>query len=275
MSETRDAANEGDTGWKRPPDLAAPPSFRDCVQGTIIDVLYAKSHSQRNAREVRPMRFSTDATRHPGGPPARQASEMGSKEWRPMSAVLIVDDSPADRALFRTILTRAATPSMRWRGRGGGGEGARGPASRDRPGREPARHGRPYGLPAIRADPEVAGVPVLMLTVRDNDTDVLDGTERRRRRLRDQGLSRRDFPRPDQPADPVSPDGDRGGPERATRPGRAAARRDRPRDSRAALGHSRQRGADEVPAQARRSPPAMARSDPAERPGAPGAARAL
>jgi signal transduction histidine kinase len=93
-----------------------------------------------------------------------------------MSAVLIVDDSPADRALFRTLLNRAGHTVH---------EVARGGEAVAK-----AREVRPHAivldvnLPdmdghtvcrAIRADPEVAGVPVLMLTVRDNDADVLNG----------------------------------------------------------------------------------------------------
>lgn len=93
-----------------------------------------------------------------------------------MSAVLIVDDSPADRALFRILLSRAGHTVH---------EVARGGDALVK-----AREVRPHAivldvnLPdmdghsvcrAIRADPEVAGVPVLMLTVRDNDNDVLTG----------------------------------------------------------------------------------------------------
>jgi signal transduction histidine kinase len=95
-----------------------------------------------------------------------------------MSSVLIVDDSPADRALFRTILTRAGYVVFEL------GVG------RDVVAR--ARELRPHAivldvnLPdtdgqavcrALKADPEVATLPVLMLTVRDNDADVLAGLE--------------------------------------------------------------------------------------------------
>jgi len=95
-----------------------------------------------------------------------------------MSAVLIVDDSTADRALFRTILSRAGYAVH---------EVAHG---RDAVAR--AKEVRPHAvvldvnLPdldghsvcrALKADPETAGVPVLMLTVRDNDRDVLAGLE--------------------------------------------------------------------------------------------------
>jgi signal transduction histidine kinase len=93
-----------------------------------------------------------------------------------MSAVLIVDDSAADRALFRTILSRAGYTVH---------EAARG---RDAIAR--AHEVRPHAvvldvnLPdldghavcrALKAEPETAGVPVLMLTIRDNDADVLAG----------------------------------------------------------------------------------------------------
>jgi signal transduction histidine kinase len=95
-----------------------------------------------------------------------------------MSAVLIVDDSPADRALFRTVLTRAGYAVH---------EVSRGGDATAR-----AREVRPHAivldvnLPdldghsvcrALKADPETAGIPVLMLTVRDNDADVLAGLE--------------------------------------------------------------------------------------------------
>jgi signal transduction histidine kinase len=95
-----------------------------------------------------------------------------------MSAVLIVDDSPADRALFRTILTRAGYTVH---------ELAKG---RDAVAR--VRELRPHAVVldvnlsdtdghsvcrALKGDPETGGVPVLMLTVRDNDADVLAGLE--------------------------------------------------------------------------------------------------
>jgi signal transduction histidine kinase len=95
-----------------------------------------------------------------------------------MSVVLLVDDSPADRALFRTILSR-------------GGYTVHEVAT----GREAlvkARELRPHALVldvnlpdidghdvcrAVRSDPSMGGTPVLMLTVRDNDSDVLAGLE--------------------------------------------------------------------------------------------------
>jgi signal transduction histidine kinase len=95
-----------------------------------------------------------------------------------MSAVLIVDDSPSDRALFRTILSRAGYVVH---------EVSRGSETLAK-----AREVRPHAvvldvnLPdmdghsvcrALRADSELTGLPVLMLTVRDNDVDVLAGLE--------------------------------------------------------------------------------------------------
>lgn len=95
-----------------------------------------------------------------------------------MSVVLIVDDSPSDRALFRTVLTRAGY-TVHEVGQG-------------RDALAKARDVRPHAivldvnLPdmdghsvcrAIRGDPEIAGIPILMLTVRDNDADVLAGLE--------------------------------------------------------------------------------------------------
>jgi signal transduction histidine kinase len=95
-----------------------------------------------------------------------------------MGAVLIVDDSAADRAMLRTILGRAGYTVFEV---GKGGEAV-----------EKAKEVRPHviildvNLPdlnglavcrAIRADREIAGVPVLMLTVRHDDTDVVAGLE--------------------------------------------------------------------------------------------------
>src|SRR3954451_4680160 len=95
-----------------------------------------------------------------------------------MSAVLIVDDSPADRALFRTILTRAGYTVHE--------------VATGRDALAKAREVRPHAmildvnLPdidghtvcrSIRANPEIAGIPMLMLTVRDNESDVLAGLE--------------------------------------------------------------------------------------------------
>ena len=95
-----------------------------------------------------------------------------------MSSVLIVDDNPADRLLFRTILTRAGYQVH---------EVARGNEAISK-----IREIRPrvvvldVNLPdtdghsvcrAIKADPDTAGIAVLMLTIRDHDDDVLAGLE--------------------------------------------------------------------------------------------------
>lgn len=95
-----------------------------------------------------------------------------------MSQVLIVDDSPADRVLFKTLLTRHGfTVSEVAFGRDAL------PAVRalrphviildvnlpDTDGHQVCRE--------LRADPACAGVPVLMLTVRDREADVLMGLE--------------------------------------------------------------------------------------------------
>jgi signal transduction histidine kinase len=95
-----------------------------------------------------------------------------------MGAVLIVDDSAADRALLRTILSRAGYRVYE--------------VSKGREALQKAREVRPHviildvNLPdlngfevcrAIRADREIAGLPVLMLTVRHDDSDVLAGLE--------------------------------------------------------------------------------------------------
>ncbi len=95
-----------------------------------------------------------------------------------MSAVLIVDDSPADRAIFRSILTRAGFTVH---------ESAYG-----REALEKARDVLPHivvldvNLPDIdghsvcrnfRADPVLTAVPILMLTIRDHEGDVIAGLE--------------------------------------------------------------------------------------------------
>ncbi len=95
-----------------------------------------------------------------------------------MGAVLIVDDSAADRALLRNILGRAGYTVYE--------------VARGRDALEKAREVRPHviildvNLPdlnglavcrAIRADREIATLPVLMLTVRHDDSDVLAGLE--------------------------------------------------------------------------------------------------
>ena len=102
----------------------------------------------------------------------------GQGELRTMSAVLIVDDSPADRALFRTILSRAGYTVHE--------------AARGREAVDCVRAIRPravildVNLPdldghavcrALKAESDTASVPVLMLTVRDNDADVVAGLE--------------------------------------------------------------------------------------------------
>jgi signal transduction histidine kinase len=92
--------------------------------------------------------------------------------------VLIVDDSAGDRALFRTILARAGYTVF---------EVDRGSETLAR-----ALEVRPHvivldvNLPdlngldvcrALRADPQASGIPVLMLTVRHDDNDVLAGLQ--------------------------------------------------------------------------------------------------
>ena len=95
-----------------------------------------------------------------------------------MSAVLVVDDNAADRALIRTILTRAGF-SVHELPRGAE---VLAKAREVRPGaiildvNLPDTDGHSV-CRALKADPELAGVPVLMLTVRDDDRDVLAGLE--------------------------------------------------------------------------------------------------
>ena len=95
-----------------------------------------------------------------------------------MNDVLIVDDSPADRALFRTLLRRDGFTVHE--------------AATGREAMALAVEARPHVvvldviLPdtdghavcrALKTDPRTAGMPVLMLTVRDDAADVLAGLE--------------------------------------------------------------------------------------------------
>ena len=95
-----------------------------------------------------------------------------------MGAILIVDDNAADRVLLRTILSRAGYTVYE--------------VARGREAVRKAREVRPHvvildvNLPdlnglevcrAIRADHEISSIPVLMLTVRHDDSDVSAGLE--------------------------------------------------------------------------------------------------
>lgn len=95
-----------------------------------------------------------------------------------MGAILIVDDNAADRVLLRTILSRAGYMVYE--------------VARGRDAVQKVREIRPHAvildvnLPdlnglevcrAIRADEKISSVPVLMLTVRHDDADVLAGLE--------------------------------------------------------------------------------------------------
>jgi signal transduction histidine kinase len=114
---------------------------------------------------------------HPGLPNHNSALNGNpTTERKLMEVVLIVDDSSADRALLRTILGRAGYTVHE--------------VAKGREALAKAREVRPHiiildvNLPdlsgldvcrAIRADCDVASVPVLMLTVRHDDADVLAG----------------------------------------------------------------------------------------------------
>lgn len=95
-----------------------------------------------------------------------------------MSTILLVDDNPADRALFRIILGRAGFVVH---------ELALGKEAIAK-----AKQHRPHvvvldiNLPdtdghtlcrALKSDPETAGIPVLMLTVRQQESDVIAGLD--------------------------------------------------------------------------------------------------
>jgi signal transduction histidine kinase len=119
-----------------------------------------------------------------GSPPPPTFSTISTEQDQPAErstmsgSVLIVDDSAADRALLRTILGRAGYAVH---------EVARGQDAIRQ-----AHQIRPHviildvNLPdmsgldvcrAVRAGREIANVPVLMLTVRHDDTDVVAGLE--------------------------------------------------------------------------------------------------
>ena len=95
-----------------------------------------------------------------------------------MSAVLLVDDSPSDRALFRTILIRAGfeVHEIAY------GRDARAKAIEIRPQiivldvNLPDTDGHAV-CRQLREERALAGVPVLMLTVRDNEADIVAGLE--------------------------------------------------------------------------------------------------
>jgi signal transduction histidine kinase len=95
-----------------------------------------------------------------------------------MSVVLLVDDSPSDRVLFRTILSRGGFTVHEV------GYGRDVPAAllEVRPVAVVLDVNLPDGdghavCRALRADPINAGLPVLMLTVRDDDRDIVAGLE--------------------------------------------------------------------------------------------------
>ena len=179
-----------------------------------------------------------------------------------MGAVLIVDDSAADRALLRTILGRAGYTVYE--------------VAKGREAVQKAREVRPHiiildvNLPdmnglavcrAIRADREIASVPVLMLTVRRRRHRRARRARSRGRRLRRQGLGRRDRARAGAPLDSVSPDVQHGDAQSAARPGRPSSGRNRARDSWAARGDPRQRRAALVYRVARQRKSSMDRCD--------------
>ncbi len=103
---------------------------------------------------------------------------LAAGEWNPMGTILIVDDNAADRVLLRTILSRAGHTVYE--------------VARGREAEPKVREIRPHvvildvNLPdmngldvcrAIRAGQEISSIPVLMLTVRHDDSDVLAGLE--------------------------------------------------------------------------------------------------
>jgi CheY-like chemotaxis protein len=162
-----------------------------------------------------------------------------------MSAVLIVDDSPADRALFRILLNRAGYQVHEV---STGGE-----ALAQAPELRPHMIVLDVNLPDIdghavcrglRADPRCMGIPILMLTVRDHEADILAGLE----------AGADDYVAKDAASEiilarvrrlvPLPSDGALLGPQRAVGAGRPAAGRHHPRDPGPAVGHPGQRRAD-------------------------------
>src|SRR5688500_4284420 len=95
-----------------------------------------------------------------------------------MSSVLIVDDSPADRALFRHLLGRDGFTVYEV----ATGRDALAKASEVRPHAVvldvnlPDTDGHAV-CRSLRADPQVAGIPILMLTALGDESSILAGLE--------------------------------------------------------------------------------------------------
>ena len=86
--------------------------------------------------------------------------------------VLVIDDDPAARDLMQRALTRDGFTARRRGERPRGHRaGAPPPAGGHHSRRDDARHGRLGGPAALKADPELAGIPVVMVTIVDTERE--------------------------------------------------------------------------------------------------------
>src|SRR4051812_29831402 len=157
--------------------FSRPTPTRECLSGRRCRY-DTDGHSRRRPSDRSELREPREPRRRVAGDARLVRGRLDRKDGRLMSSVLIVDDSMTDRALFRTILTRAGYTVHE--------------VSKGREAVARAREVRPHAIildvnlvdtdghtvcRALRADPDAANVPVLMLTVRDNEDDVLAGLE--------------------------------------------------------------------------------------------------
>ena len=85
-----------------------------------------------------------------------------------MATVLVIDDDPAVHELLRRSLGRSGLPGGgRPQRRGRPAHGAQDPPRRHHARRHDAGHGRLDRPRALKADPDLAPIPVIMLTIVD------------------------------------------------------------------------------------------------------------
>ena len=106
----------------------------------------------------------------------RERSQRTSSRTKPRrlhasgraGTVLVIDDDPAARDLMKRFLTREGF--QRWSPRAArrAAAGARAPPDRDHAGRDDAEDGRLGGAAALKADPQLRDIPVIMVTIVDD-----------------------------------------------------------------------------------------------------------